>query len=274
MASMIGVARPLATWTAGRDCPRRVSTSGRGQASARAASSAGRIAGRQARAHAPRRAAEREVGDRREARLVLAQREQQVRGPVGRRQLAVDLHAPAVDAAAARAGPAARPPPRRARRRACRAPAPARSRRAARARRGRAGRRAARAPCAPAPSPARGRGRTTLAPRLAYSAGMPQACTTRDRRDRERERLERDHQRRGREERDRVRERAQRPQPPAPAQARGVEPRPPVDGRGLRQDGRGGAHPPAIGRRRITSSASRGSSRTCSACPSPVLTTA
>ena len=32
--------------------------------------------------------------------------------------------------------------------------------------------------------------------------------------------------------------------------------------------------PPAIGRRRMTRSASSGSSRTCSACPSPALTTA
>ena len=61
---------------------------------------------------------------------------------------------------------------------------------------------------------------------------------------------------------------------PAPAQALGVEPRAPVDGRGLRQGGARRAHPPAIGRRRMTSSASSGSSRTCSAWPSPVLTTA
>ncbi len=93
-----------------------------------------------------------------------------------------------------------------------------------------------------------------------------------DRRDRERQRLERHQQHRGGEERDRVRERAQRPAVAAAAQARGVDPRPPVDGRGLGEDGR--HQPPAIGRRRITSSASSGSSRTCSACPSPALTTA
>ena len=37
---------------------------------------------------------------------------------------------------------------------------------------------------------------------------------------------------------------------------------------------KGRAHPPAIGRRRITSSASTGSASTCSARPSPWLTTA
>ncbi len=36
----------------------------------------------------------------------------------------------------------------------------------------------------------------------------------------------------------------------------------------------GHAYPPAIGRRRITSGASTGSSRTCAACPSPSETTA
>ena len=75
------------------------------------------------------------------------------------------------------------------------------------------------------------------------------------------------------EERHGVGERAQRPAAPAPAQPRGVEPRPPVDGRGL---GEAGA---TLTRRRSAGAGSRarrraGSSRTCSACPSPVLTTA
>ena len=72
--------------------------------SSAAASSAGRKRGRQPAPHAPPRAAEGEVGDGREAVLVGAQREQQVGDPVGRRQRAVlDVHAPAVHAAAARA---------------------------------------------------------------------------------------------------------------------------------------------------------------------------
>ena len=53
--------------------------------------------GRQPAAHPPRRAAERQVGDRREAGLVLAQGEQEMGGAVRGRQVAVDLHAPAVD---------------------------------------------------------------------------------------------------------------------------------------------------------------------------------
>ena len=85
--------------------------------------------------------------------------------------------------------------------------------------------------------------------------------------------LEREQHRRGGHERDRVRDRRERPYALAARERALVDPRPPVDGRGLGED-RGGAHPPAIGRRRITSSASSGSSRTCSACPSPVLTTA
>ncbi len=62
-----------------------------------------------------------------------------------------------------------------------------------------------------------------------------------------------------------------------PLEPRGVDAPAPVDERelGERLDGHGrwpAGQPPAIGRRRITSSASTGSSRTCSACPAPVVT--
>ncbi len=79
------------------------------------------------------------------------------------------------------------------------------------------------------------------------------------------------------DERDDVRDGRKRPQPCALAQARTVHRRPPIDGRRLGQRGvRRGAlhHPPLIGSRRITRSASIGSSLTCSAWPSPVETIA
>ena len=90
--------------------------------------------------------------------------------------------------------------------------------------------------------------------------------------ERSRQRLEREQQHRRRRERDGVGDRRERPQTPAAGQAALVDARPPVDGRGLGKDLR--AHPPAIGRRRITSSASNGSSSTCRAWPSPSVTTA
>ena len=203
MASMIGPAAPRRTWTGGTDrAPPPFDIRAEGQvrciarAAARPASSAGRIARGRRRRRRHGGAAEREVGHRGEARLVLAQREQQVRRAVGRRQLAVDLHAPAVDAPAARAARAARPP-----RPTSQAPsAPRSSASPVRACRSRASW-PSRSPSRPSAvrsgaSPARGRGRTTFAPRFAYSAGIPHACTTRDRRDRERQRLERHHQHR------------------------------------------------------------------------------
>ena len=252
----------------GPDIQRRsfdIRASSRSAGRIRAASSA---AGRAA--HAPRGAAEREVGHGGEARLVLAQREQEVGGAVGRRQLAVHLHAPAV-------GPApAGPDQQRARlshqpdaEGAALEHEPGAGVQLARlvadevaeqAERGRA----------PARRPSARRGRTTSAPRFAYSDGIAHACTTRTAatgNDSGSSAMQRG---RRQQPRHRVTERAQRPAALAPAQPRVVEPWPPEDGRRLGKD----AHPPAIGRRRMTSSASAGSSRTCSACPSPVLTTA
>ena len=272
MTSMIGAAAPSPPWTGGPHFAAAGSTSGRAQPR-RAAASAGRIglASRcRSRQAAPLKArfatVAKPASSSRRASSRCAVRSAEGRSPSAPSRTSSRR-------AGRRGGRAARPPPPRARRPARRAPARGRCGRAARARRGRAGPRAARARSAPARRRPAARGLTTSAPRLAYSAGIAPRVDDRDRGDRERQRLEVEHQRRDGEERERVRERAQRPAELAPAQPRGVDPRPPVDGRGLGQD-RGGAHPPAIGRRRITSSAPAGSSRTCSACPSPVLTTA
>ena len=64
------------------------------------------------------------------------------------------------------------------------------------------------------------------------------------------------------------------PHPPRSVEPLIARARTPVDPRELRKylDARG--YPPAIGLRRITIEASAGSSRTCSACPSPFDTTA
>ena len=90
----------------------------------------------------------------------------------------------------------------------------------------------------------------------------------RGQRDRGGERLEPDHPHARADERHRVQERPGMPdaRPAAqPARVRGLAPR----DRGELGKGLVCAHPPAIGRRMITRSASRGSSRTCVALPGP-----
>jgi hypothetical protein len=195
-----------------------------------------------------------------------------VRGAVGGRELAVGLHAPAVDAppAGAHEQGAGLPDEPRAERAALEGEPGARVQ-LARVVGQQVAEQAERRPLR-AGGGARPRADDERAAVRVQRRDAP-GVDERDDGDRERQRLERQHQRGDAGERDAVGERAERPDATAPAQALGVEPRPPVHGRGLGED-RGGAHPPAIGRRRITSSASSGSSRTCSACPSPVLTTA
>ena len=230
-------------------------------------------------AHAPARARERVVGHGREALLVLAQREQQVGDAVRRRQVGVGHpHAPAVHAAAGR-GRAARPPPPRATRRARRAPVT----RPVRACRSRASW-PTRSPSRPSAVAlgrrrrARARGLTTFAPAVGVELGDRPGVG------------EQDHRRPGTsagssESRSTaggertarcgatvvaVHERACVSAAGAASIAR-----PPVDRRGLGRGHAGAAaQPPAIGRRRITSSASSGSSLTCSPAPRPWLTTA
>ena len=146
---------------------RQAGAIGRGRARA-AWSSAGRMPRATPAADAPARAAEGQVGHGGEALLVLAQRQQQMRGAVGRRQRRRRRRARTSSARGGRpGGRAARPPPPRATRRARRARARGPCARAARAPRGRRGRRAGRAPSARPRSPARLRGLSTLAPRLA-----------------------------------------------------------------------------------------------------------
>ena len=90
----------------------------------------------------------------------------------------------------------------------------------------------------------------------------------RGQRDRGGQRLEPDHPHARADERHRVQERPGMPDPsPAaqPARISGLAPR----DRGELGKGLVCAHPPAIGRRMITRSASRGSSRTCVALPGP-----
>ena len=150
------------------------------------ASSAGRIALRQPPPDPPRRAANAWLATVAKPCSSVAQREQQVGDAVRARQVGVvDAHAEAVHAPAAgaheqRARLAHEPDAERAALE--HEPGAAR---AARARRGRRGRRAARARSARRPRGAR-RGRTTLAPRLAYSSGMTHAWTSAIDRHRER----------------------------------------------------------------------------------------
>ena len=171
---------------------------------------AGRALRRQLQPETPGRPREVAVGDRREALLVLAQGQQQMGDPVGRRQITAlaDPHAEAMDAMSARAHqdrplltdqPDAEPPALQGQ--------PA-SRRAARARRGRPGRRAGPVPSAPSRVAA-----TTdrlHAPRAAASLQVQHRnrVAEEDRRDGERERLDPDQQRRGQPEGDDERRRS------------------------------------------------------------------
>ena len=268
----------------------RVRRASRGQAraAARAASSAGRCGGVQAPAHPPGRAAEGEVGDRGEARLVGAQREQQVGDAVARRAASgssTPTHQQYARRAAARDEQRARLPDAASRRarprsstspvRACssRASWPTRSpsRPSARARRAGAGGRAARwahdvraALRVELGDDPRVRERDER-DRAAPAAGATTSSTPRG------------------EERHDVRDRGQRPQPRRAAQRARVDPRAPVDGRELGEQRRrravGAATRPPLSRRRSAGAGSRarrrrGSSRTCSAWPSPVETMA
>ena len=239
--------------------------------------------GRQPAPHAPGRAAEREVGHGGEARLVLAQGEQQVRRAVGGGQARDRRRARTSSARGGRrAGRAARPPPPRATRRG----RPRSSTRPVRACSSRASW-PTRSPSRPsavrsAPVSRRRAGRTTFAPRLACSSGIAHACASASA------------------------DTGARPgsiptRIPAVAtngtlwaavlsvhsrsrtrSACGVDRRAPRDRGALR--GRPAAaagaaapaagQPPAIGRRRITRPASAGSAVTWRACPSPSLTTA
>ena len=171
-------AAQAAVWTARRKLRPPVSTRVRSGARPRGVERRAHR-GRQPPPQPPRRAAERQVRDRREARLVLAQREQQVRDAVGGRQLGRRPSRTSSRRAGRRAGPAARRPRRRARRRAGRARArgPVRACSVARLVADQVAEQAERRPLGPGRRRA-ARGRTTFAPRLAYSAGIPHACTT------------------------------------------------------------------------------------------------
>ena len=156
---------------------------------------------------------------------------------------------------------AARPPPPPARRRARRAPAPGRCARAARARRGRRGRRAARAPCAPGPAVAPARPHH-LRPAVGVELGDHPRVRERDADDRRRQRLERDQHDRGGDERDAVgrgrRASTARRGARRRAASSGGAPGDAARALGQRARRRASTQPPAIGRRRITRSASSG----------------
>ena len=143
-----------------------------------AASSAGRTERVETPPHAPPRAGEREVRDGGEPALVAAQREQEVRDAVARRQVGVG------DAARSSSGRAGRRAARAARRPAPTSQTPRSPRsstRPVRACRSRASW-PTRSPSSPtdtrsAPAGAFERlGLTTFAPRCAYSSGITQAC--------------------------------------------------------------------------------------------------
>ena len=187
------------------------------------------------------------VRDRGEAVLVATQREQQVGDPVGRRKLAVGrahaeaVHPPAAGRDQQRAGLADEPDPS--------APGSSASPVSRWSSRSSWPSRSPSRPWATG-SPGRGRrrirfGRTTLAPRNAYSSGMIQACAKRGKRHRgghRREsasRLPRDDER----HRDRARPGMPDPSPAAqPARISGLAPR----DRGELGKGLVCAHPPAI----------------------------
>ena len=232
----------------------------------------------------PARAAEGEVGHGGKTALVGAQRQQQVRHAVSARQVAlgdahaVALHAPAAGPHQERAGRSDQPRPERA----------------ALKRQSGAGAQLARLVTEeisqqPERAPLRGVADRGIASRRPQHAGAAGGVERRDR-PREGQRRHRHHRqdrRQQREDRRRHHERhlvghgAQRPHPVGPAQVGLADAAAPVHAgqlgqlaRGRRARQRGVHQPPAMGRRRMTSSASRGSSRTAVAVPSPSLATA
>jgi hypothetical protein len=293
MMPMITFSRIQAATARIRSASRRLGIDPRGGARRRARGvECGARGGLDAPAHPPGRAAEGEVGHGREPGLVGAQGQQQVGDPVRRRQgRVVDAHAPAVRAV----------PPAREQQRPRRPEQPCPERAALEHEPGPGVQR----PGVVADEVAEEPGGRALGARRRGCGVPPGALGTHDvgaalrvelrdhpgvreghQRHREGDRRQDDEQHADREERDDVRDGAQRPQRAAPAQAPGVGPRAPVDGRELGQQpggravGRGGhasgarPQPPEIGSRRMTRSASTGRSVTCSACPSPVLTMA
>ena len=187
---------------------------------------------RQPPPHPPRSARERQVGHRGEPALVLAQRQEQVRGPVRGRQVCVlGADAPAPDAAGHRERSGRRRPRPRADVPSARARSPGRYRRAGLAPRARPGRRANRAP---SPRRRRRRGawaapRCRRAGRTARGSARPwPAPSGRPRRPAARAAARHNgHD----EERQDVRDRRRRPQGAQAAQVAFVDPRAPGDAR-------------------------------------------
>ena len=193
--------------------------------------------------------------------------------PIARRQRGVrDLHAVAVDPPAARtdqerAGLAEEPHPEPAALERDPGPRSARATMSSRSPRNRS----PRARASPE-SPRRGRNdlRSTRRVQLGNRPRVDQQHERHRRQDR-RQQGQRDGTA---DERHHVGDGRRRPHAPRPLEPLIARPRTPVDARQLRKYLRARGYPPAIGLRRITSEASAGSSRTCSACPSPLDTTA
>ena len=233
----------------------------------------------------PGRAAEREVGDRREAVLVLAQREQQVGGPVGARERRVVVgtrtqkqctRRPPGRTSTAPASPTshAPSPPRSGTR-------PVRPWQLARVVADEVAEQPERGPLRPLAGRRRG---STLAPRLAYSSGIAHACTSASAATgassgsiaTSAAAVTSRTGRRGR----RCSASTAVPGGAASVRRRALHETAAVAGSGsmaagaARARARQSTQPPAIGRRRITRSAPAGSTVTCRAWPSPSVTTA
>ena len=263
---MMRAGRPGRRWPVVQDFTSRAPTSWRGRGGApRRARGACRAPSRRRTRHG--RAAEGEVGDGREAVLVLAQR-RAAGGRCGRRTAArgssARTHQQCTRRPPGRTSTRARLPHEPDAERA-RAPARARCGRAARAPRGRRGRRAGRAPCARPAASRRAARREHVRAALGVELRDRPGVHERDRRDR------REHAARSPTSTAAVTTNGHvcaavlsvhsRPRTRSAAL---VDARAPGDGGGLGERRRPAAsgHPPAIGRRRITSSASAGSSVT------------